>query len=67
MSNKEAEFDCPICNKGVMIGYYIHKGCWEELNKDLKNLFNKLEGIKIPYNIIRNVLEPFYKKYLGEM
>lgn len=32
----EGDFDCPICNKGVMIGYFLHKHCWEDLKADLE-------------------------------
>ena len=32
--------------------------------KELENVFKELEGEKIGYHIIKNTLEPFYKKYL---
>ena len=32
--------------------------------KELENVFKKLEGQHIGFDIIKNTLEPFYKKYL---
>lgn len=42
-TEEEGDFECPICKKGVMIGYYLHKGCWENLKADLEFL---IEGIE---------------------
>lgn len=32
---EEEEWECPACHETVMVGYYVHKGCFNDAGKKL--------------------------------
>ena len=61
----EAEWDCPICNKGVMIGHFLHKHCWDDLKADLEWLFANTNPTN--YAGRRQKYHELREKYLREI